>query len=297
MNARIRNGFTLVELLVVIAIIGVLIALTAGAVFQVQESQRASNTETVMRTANKVLEQQWRAVIDQANKEDLPANVLTLANGDPRRARVMWKCLRLAQEFPMSFNEARAGITGYLPPKSVYTSPIGAGSAAPEIENSTLLVLALQQTRAGVSLSPDNIPGSVVDTNGDGLKELVDGYGNPMIFFRFPTGSAELNSKNPAKAGSRSAKFPNPLDPDGTLLDPSWNNSANGNVAAFQTLSGMQVQDASGQPMPRYMVPTLVSAGRNAKFGLDNLTMGVTNANDDNDNIYSFRLALDKRGD
>src|SRR5437762_599877 len=102
-----RNGFTLVELLVVIAIIAVLVALTAAAVFEVQKSQQGSATETAMRTVSKVLAQQWQAVIDQADREVVPQAVITAAGGNEKRARVMWKVLRLKQEFPISFAEIR----------------------------------------------------------------------------------------------------------------------------------------------------------------------------------------------
>src|SRR5438105_3266921 len=101
-----RPGFTLVELLVVVAIIGVLAALTASATVGVLSSQKQSNTSLTIQTLMGVLDQQWQAVIDQANKEAIPDGVLLMAGSNAPRARVIWIKLRLKQEFPMSYAEA-----------------------------------------------------------------------------------------------------------------------------------------------------------------------------------------------
>src|SRR5688572_28702431 len=157
-----RSGFTLMEMLVVIAIIGILAALVTTAVFMVMGGQQGSNTETGIQTVQKVLEQQWKAVIEKADKEDIPFGVLDMAGevsaGDnPKRARVIWKKLRLKQEFPQSYDEAKAPFAGggtfvtaaNLPAKKAYQTAIGARSGTGPATSAACILLSLQQNRAG----------------------------------------------------------------------------------------------------------------------------------------------------
>src|SRR6516164_4292107 len=104
--APLRVGFTLVELLVVLAIISLVISITAAAAMRVLSGQKSSNTEVLITTLSRALNQHWMAVVDQAKNEPVPDIVTAnLAGGDPRLARVIWIKLRLKQEFPMTFAE------------------------------------------------------------------------------------------------------------------------------------------------------------------------------------------------
>src|SRR5262249_34913462 len=116
-----RCGFTLIELLVVIALIAVLAGLVASATYRVILTQQQNLSEATLRTVAKALDQQWKEVVNQANKEVIPDWVFTVAGRDPngttandlpnyvQRARVIWIKVRLKQAFPMSFAEAING--------------------------------------------------------------------------------------------------------------------------------------------------------------------------------------------
>ena len=161
-----RAGFTLVEVLVVIAIIAILVSLTAAAVFQVIVGQGRSNTETNMKRVYKQLDDQVKTVLSKADTEDIPANVVSMAGGDPGRAKVIWRKLRLKQEFPMTFAEALAPYMTYANASCPFLTasdlpPLPAFNVLPNIKANTLkqpflessicLVLALQQNHGGAS--------------------------------------------------------------------------------------------------------------------------------------------------
>lgn len=331
-KAKRRSGFTLIELLVIIALIAVLVGLGVAGYFQVMESQRASNTETMMRTVDQTLQKHWSQVISDAHKEiDLPPDVTTLAGGDNERARVIWKKLRLIEAFPTSYAEIGTPIVynpiygplsgeGLIPVKrrkynGTYvkilakqlswppptTGPVPAptppGSPTPfdpTTESAACLLMALSISRAHSPVTEDQLGSNAADTDGDGIKEIVDAWGKPLRFFRFPTNNAVLQAANPNAPGTKEFdKVRDPLDPQGKLLDPTWSAVLR---AQFELICGNNFKvSATGTYPSYYTIPVIVSSGRNQKMGLDtdmSLLPIPTNPNDANDNIYNFRLRL-----
>ena len=80
-----------------------------------------------------------------------------------------------------------------------------------------------------------------------------------------------------------------PAGPKGALI-PWW-----------QSQQGKDFQAILQHPLPvtNYMIPVVVSAGKNRQLGLDltTPTMTVINATQANDNIYSYRQRIGGRGD
>lgn len=287
-----RPGFTLTELLVVIAIIGVLATLAVTGVMWATRGQQQSNTENAMRTIQKALDAHWAAVVNDAKKETVPDGVHTWAGGNAQRARVVWIKLRLMEAFPTSYSEVSNPYcysSGLIPTNkrkynASYKSALGGLTAANNsaTESSACLLLALSVNRGGVTLAPDSLGSFVQDSDGDGIKELVDGWNSPLAFFRFPTGNSELQGLAPS-----TGVYKDPLDPTGLLFN--W---TGGNSATFDS----SVHKIKFGAAACYIVPTVVSAGPNKSFGL-NTDMSISNSNDADDNIMSFRLKLGARGD
>src|SRR5205085_10690842 len=82
--------------------------------FRVQESQTVRGTEETIRKVSTGLDRHWTAVLDQAAQDarerKIPPAVVDLADGDLDRARSLWTYMRLMNEFPSNFDEARANI-------------------------------------------------------------------------------------------------------------------------------------------------------------------------------------------
>jgi prepilin-type N-terminal cleavage/methylation domain-containing protein len=317
LSKQSRRGFTLIELLVVIGIIATLAALTIGAAFTVLTGQRSSNTEDFMRNTDKLLAQQWRKVVEDARKEDVsnfPA-ILTLAGGahqnQRERAQVLLIKFRLMEAFPQDFNEINnpwVYTAGYIPAgkqkyNAGYVQALTKGTTIannqPQTQSAACLFLALSVDRGVGRLDADKYPSNILDTDNDGVKELVDNWGNPLTFIRFPIGSttnppaatlpnppvfvlstgllAELNQLNPAIKSNdgKGLEYGDPEDPQGWLSNAAWLGSANG-TTFHQNVHTL----AHKQP---YFIPVLISNGPD----------GVFNTPDD---IYGWRLRVGAKG-
>src|SRR5207248_9353352 len=143
---------------------------------------------------------QWQAAFDDAMKDNSPlfnyclngdttnANaalrfqgLLAMANGDQKRARLIWAKIRQRQEFPMNFVEATSPIQDtpanglrfiYLPPKQTYVQYLSAASGGHHTW-AACLYMALRQVRGGRDphLDESLTTTELADRTGDGVPE------------------------------------------------------------------------------------------------------------------------------
>ncbi|HLJ94176.1 MAG TPA: prepilin-type N-terminal cleavage/methylation domain-containing protein [Gemmataceae bacterium] len=355
-STRLRPGFSLIELMIVIAIIGVIVSLAASATMQVISRQRSANTELTIQKVNDALKAHWRAVVDQAKTEDISSlavypGLLAMAGNDPsssdciRRARVIWIYLRLKQQFPMNFMEALNPVPirsiASPGPAPAFQALLGKpASPTPQMyESSVCLLLALSQSRKGVPAFNEDRLSSIEKADAGtfnaamtGLKAIVDAWGRPLVFYRWPIGG-EVAASNP-NAATSSQLIADPLDPEGLLMNPTWNNAAayggRQGVWAFEKMFH-PIHVGSGnsyKPTSYYTVPVVASAGPTTNPALNNQStvyqlMGLpppqelpplamptlppallhdpmnlaAGTSDSQDNIYSFRMRVGARGD
>lgn len=268
-----------------------------------------------------------------SNGNQVAIGLLDMAGRDIKRARVLWVKLRLKQEFPMSFEEALSPNQGtnYLPQR-IGGNPVGNLTYRRAIElspalppsridqslvfnsspASALLLLAVSQGRTGADFNPEDL-GAISLTEGQfprssstdviSLKQIVDSWNHPIVFSRWPIRNREIQGSNPAVGASQSEKFRDPLDPEGLLLQTTWNNQSNlnnGPVGAFEALfHPIHEVDVNGNYQPRayYSTPVVASAGKDGNLGINGPFMAPDGTGRDNDNIYSHRLRLGARGD
>ncbi|HEV3256417.1 MAG TPA: type II secretion system protein [Gemmataceae bacterium] len=307
-----RAAFTLIELLIVITIIAVLTALTAGAYWKVTDSQKKSNTVMAVQKIAGALDQQWQAVIDQARTETLPQSVLDMSAVNkvpsPRRARIIWVKLRLKQEFPMNFDEAWAPSgpgNPYLGPKPAYAAAIGpppytmpgpTSSPPSSAQSAVLLYLILQEHRRGMNFNVDTeLSTREAGDAGPGLKQLVDAWGTPLAFIRWPWQSQDLNphqgegEDDYPTGGQPPAGLNDAQDPEGLLSDPNWVGSPGWSIF-------IQLCHPVGAKASYKLVPVVASAGRDKTWGINLTTMQTQDPSIAGDNIYNFIARLGSKG-
>ncbi len=358
LSAR-RAGFTLVELLAVIAIIAILASLVTLGVFAMIGNRTKMNTEANIRVLHKMLQTRWAAVAAEARKETPSPQAMILAGGDLERARVIWVKVRLAEAFPINYSEMEPDpkkvaniVNSFIPPNKVkphmtkYRTTIPSYPAVPgPTESSACLLMALRTLQADGLAVDDQMKNAIADTDGDTIPELIDGWGKPLAFFRFPWNDAALQEANPAAAkqwnsaqnypvgamvtfgagtyrciaastgnqpstspafwtavnATASARFSDPTDPTGKLLDNklamNWYKDKTPLNPPTEKRSRRDIFEAVFHPIMNgatgnayYTTPVIASSGKDGIMAVNFVIPALPGSAD---NIYSFQL----RGD
>jgi type II secretory pathway pseudopilin PulG len=196
-----RTGFTVIELLVVIGIIMLLIsifAVTFGNTILTARERATQATilkidgllqqriESFHRAVDKNLEQgvKTQAYIN-AVKRELGMQSADTTDFAPAMKILVRKYL-YRTSFPQSFNISEMPSTHPLLTNPAYVS----SNHQQKTESSACLYYVLTQARifGAPPVSPDNFSSNEVrDTDGDGLLEFIDAWGEPLRFYRSPT--------------------------------------------------------------------------------------------------------------
>ncbi|MFM7162601.1 MAG: prepilin-type N-terminal cleavage/methylation domain-containing protein [Planctomycetaceae bacterium] len=209
-RSRSRAGFTLVELLVVVALIAILAGLTlrvaVGVINQGREAATKSTLQKIQRLLNSRLEEFNRRFggndpsslyrLESTPEYTLAGqlvvnnsgNTPVLATGNARR--ILTRKLLYIKYFPQSARELDPGLQPELWTALVQMGgPTATSDVEAEISSSEILHdLVVNSTSLGdVGVGLDSFLNSeVADTDGDGRKEFVDGWQQPIVFYRWP---------------------------------------------------------------------------------------------------------------
>ena len=210
MPARRRGAFTLIELLVVVSIIGILLSLTVAATLSFVTDARESATEATLGKVGGMLERRLSAlrrsvevssgdssrvgqsggtVLDLKVKqlESMPSYLAVRGSDytDPSRPPFLLERVdvygRAGDPRGLAFTGVMDGANG--------AKTFGAFAEDPTASSEALLLFLTKGESYGVGATDEEAlrESELADTDGDGLREIVDGFGNPVRFYRWPT--------------------------------------------------------------------------------------------------------------
>jgi len=204
-----RTAFTLVELLVVIAIIGILVTLTVTAIAPSLENSKVTATRALIAQIDGQLQRRLAAFNAMDQELEKTANYLFHSSLNSSNRATMTQAIaevavrknRYLQEFPqrlldlygMDFQSGT--MEGVSPVQVTRDSPLVAtlneiNPPPTSISSSELLYLLLTKGRTlgNESYETDQINTKyLVDSDKDGLMEIVDAWGNELRFYNAPT--------------------------------------------------------------------------------------------------------------
>lgn len=203
-----NNGFTLIELLIVISIIGVLSAMTLAVIAESADDAKKSRTEVQIRRINNLVMTVWESF----ETRSIPVRIPNNARGPKDAARIRLAALRelMRLELPDRYTDITSGpifIEVELSNgsffnlnlqsnslNSYYRSQLSA-NPTPQFQGAECLYLILSgiQDEFGTGLDSFN-DSEVGDVDGDGMMEILDGWGTPIEFLRWAPGMSELAS-------------------------------------------------------------------------------------------------------
>ncbi len=304
-----RRGFTMVELLIVVAIIGLLMSIIGVAAMNSISGARVSATKSLMTKLQLQIQSRLEAVQRSdvyRSQKDFQGSVFlegaavdvaarrggaTRASLIPRVKTVLAHKVLERQYLPQTWFEA-----AYLLARAGRTAP-PTGSINPLNESAEVLYFFLNDSSV-VGYTPANQDlfggNEVRDTDGNGFPEIVDGWGRPVRFYRWPTrlvrsagfSAAAVTPADFERARTLIPAIPSTLtqaplltnpgsmthDPDDVLnvIKPGNGWLANAaEAAAVEAGTGT----FSGSPFPLHTlftwhVPLVVSAGVDGDFGI-----------------------------
>jgi|GEM_PF-6509715 len=206
-----RRGFTLLELLVVMAVISLMLALLVGASFRFVVSARVTATGGTITKANGILHDRVNAfrnfdfsdaavrARDIWNSKNPADNIMTT-----ELAEVLLRKARFQNSFPQSFIEVQnAGLQG----RFFGSTPIPSASPYLAKYESGIVLYALltKGETFGAPTPGDDAFGAAevkIGPETGGLPCLVDAWGEPLRYYRWPTRLLRCGEQNFDNSGA-----------------------------------------------------------------------------------------------
>jgi prepilin-type N-terminal cleavage/methylation domain-containing protein len=257
MNPSTRDrarGFTLVELMMVIAIVAILAAISMAALAGAAEEGKRQRVRTQIYKIDQLINDKWNSY----RFRQLPIRMPVGVNAN-LAAQVRLNAMRELQrmEMPDRLNDILDGPTPAIPTNPVaITRPALSNAYARRVtpaaastlsyDSAEMLYLIIAEMRDGERSALDFfLTSEIGDVDQDGMYEILDPWGTPIMWLRWAPGYSRYDANDPMLAGKIAAPAPLPsivVDtiqyPDGSTrpdpfdplkADPRFNNGmANG---------------------------------------------------------------------
>jgi prepilin-type N-terminal cleavage/methylation domain-containing protein len=297
------NGFTLPEIIVVVAIMLLLSTLLIVAVRNSLTSARIAATRATVRIADGILQSRIDAYkrsrfsdplflesFDKLPKADgaggvvwVPAQQVVPSWCDNEELRQLFVRKYLySRAFPQTWSE----VADWMGPDSGEQPPVVVNRAT---EPAEVLLFLLTRSAATFQIDAESLnPDHIRDTDGNGKPELLDAWGNPVRWYRWPTrlvrpggwpnGAPTAPAISPddlARARVLMPAVPGPQTGQlgtGALDDPLNNDPDDGQRVADparQTCVAPPDFEDAFHTMRTWCMPLIVSAGPDGLLGLN----------------------------
>lgn len=235
--ARKVSGFTLMELLIVMLIIAVLAALSLAALQGTAEEARADRTRSIIAKLDQLVMQRWDSYrtrplpmrVPPGTSPQVAAGFRLAGVRDIMRMELPDRKTDLID--PPADIDPRAGQFYYLTQPSLHrtyqrkvmVATGGVPANWTEVsQGAECLYLIVSTMHDGDKNALDFfMPGEIGDTDGDGMREILDGWGRPIEFLRWAPGYTEANGAVTNQSPPQADPFdPLQLDATPTALIP-----------------------------------------------------------------------------
>jgi prepilin-type N-terminal cleavage/methylation domain-containing protein len=241
-NLRKRRGFTLMELLIVMLIISILAALALTALQGAAEEAKADRTRVIIAKLDQLVMQRY----DEYRTKPLPIRV---PPGTAPRTAALYRLAAMRELMRMELPDRRSDVFDVTDLSYETVATAGLNNAALQRtyyrkavtavvgnnlnnwtvghEGAECLYLIVSTMHDGDKNALDFfMPGEIGDVDEDGMREILDGWGNPIQFLRWAPAFTLENGAITLQSGNASVA-PDSRDP--VKADPRWSDVPSGN--------------------------------------------------------------------
>ena len=198
------DAFTLIELMVTLVIVAMLASLTLAGLAGARQRAKIDKTRSTIRKINEIILPQYESYLTRR----VPVTVTGADRTAIARSRLLSKRQLMTLEMPDQWADVP------VPPAASATAPARryasiktSGTRSPAYQSAECLAMIV--TRGGFNADAAEVfrNDELGDIDKDGAPELLDGWGRPIAFIRWPAGYTSVVQSSDATTS------PDPLDP------------------------------------------------------------------------------------